>query len=113
MAEELDSLTCSQLIQKLLTLFETDQDDIIDEVLDWFLFTYSPEHAFELVQANSEALKDPLLLDIIMTKVKDVYEPEIFLETLNVVACLGESVSFVYTSNQKMETKNRLHPQEP
>ncbi len=89
MAEELESLTCSQLIQKLLTLFETDQDDTIDEVLDWFLFTYSPEHAFDLVQANSEALKDPLLLEIIMSKVKDVYEPEIFLETLNVVACLG------------------------
>eukprot|EP01126_Amoeba_proteus_P029691 TRINITY_DN2931_c0_g1_i2.p1 TRINITY_DN2931_c0_g1~~TRINITY_DN2931_c0_g1_i2.p1 ORF type:complete len:894 (-),score=253.91 TRINITY_DN2931_c0_g1_i2:1392-4073(-) len=88
MADELEALSCSQLIQRLLYLFETDQEDVIDEVLDWFLFTYSPEHAFDLVQSNSEALKDPMLLEIIMTKVKDVYEPEIFLETLNVIASL-------------------------
>lgn len=89
----------------LLSFFDTPlgNDEDTDVALDFFLFSYSPEvsifacsrrklklqHAFSLVQENAEALKDAIFLDIVMGKVKDVYEPEIFLETLNVLSSIG------------------------
>jgi hypothetical protein len=86
--EELEGLSCSELIKKLSTLFESEQEDAVDDCLDWFLFTYSPEYAFSLVQNNADAFRDGLFLDITMTKVREIYEPEIFLESLNIVSCL-------------------------
>lgn len=50
------------------------------------------------MQENAQALSDPVLLDVVMTKVKDVYEPEIFLETLNVVSSIGAPFASVFTS---------------
>src|SRR5687768_5232298 len=82
----LQTLTAAQLIDKLVS--QTD-DESSDLLLDWLLFTYSPEQAWDVVQANSEALKDPRLHKLIITKVKDNYQPEIFLEAVNVVASLG------------------------
>jgi len=86
--EDFEQLSCKELINKLLELFETNQEEEVDECLDLFLFTYNPGCAGHIVMQNQEALKDPVLLDIIMTKVRDIYEPEIFLETVNVVSYL-------------------------
>ena len=89
MAEDLEKLTCYEIINKLVSLFGVGKDEEVDEVLDWLLFTYSPEHAFALVQENRDALSDAAFLELVMTKVKDIYEPEIFLETLNLVTSCG------------------------
>eukprot|EP01125_Pyxidicula_operculata_P021573 TRINITY_DN837_c0_g1_i1.p1 TRINITY_DN837_c0_g1~~TRINITY_DN837_c0_g1_i1.p1 ORF type:complete len:871 (-),score=208.94 TRINITY_DN837_c0_g1_i1:230-2842(-) len=86
MSEELKSYSCIDLIRRLADLFQNNLEEEVDECLDWFLYTYSPEHAYHMVQANSDALKDPLLLDIAMNKIREIYEPEIFLETLNVLS---------------------------
>jgi len=86
--EEFEQLSCKELISKLLELFETNQEEEVDECLDLFLFTYNPVCAPLIVMQNQEHLKDPILLDIIMSKVKEIYEPEIFLETANVVSFL-------------------------
>lgn len=86
----LEGLTCQELVEKLVFLFQNDKEEnAIDEALDWFLYAYSPEHNFEGVTQNGEALKNPQLLKIIMTKIKEVYEPEIFFETFNVVSSVG------------------------
>lgn len=85
-----EGLTCHQLVEKLVFLFQNDKEEnSIDEALDWFLYAYSPEHNFEGVTQNAESLKNPHLLKLIMTKIKEVYEPEIFFETFNVVSSIG------------------------
>ena len=86
--EQLQALSAAELVEKLV---QSDGDEDIDLMLDWFLFTYSPEQAWETVQQNANALKDPRLQRLIITKVKDNYQPEIFLEALNVVASLSTS----------------------
>lgn len=82
----LQTLTAAQLVEKLVSPQSAEED--VDLMLDWFLFTYSPEQAWDTVQASAEALKDPRLHKLIVTKVKDNYQPEIFLEAVNVVASL-------------------------
>ena len=84
--EFLQTLTPAQLVDKLVT---SQIDEDVDLMLDWFLFTYSPEQAWDFVQSNAEALKDERLHKMIVTKVKDNYQPEIFLEAVNVLASLG------------------------
>jgi len=86
---DLEGLSCNELVRRLLFLFESGKEDEVDEVLDWLLFTYSPEHSYQLVQDNAEALSDEQFVGIVLTKVKDIYEPEIFLETLNVISSIG------------------------
>jgi hypothetical protein len=92
----LESLTCKQLVEKLVFLFQNDQEEnSIDEALDWFLYAYSPEHNFEGISKNAEALKNPQLLKLILTKIKEVYEPEIFFETFNVVSSIGITIIII------------------
>jgi len=86
----LQTLTPPQLVEKLVTC-AVDED--VDLMLDWFLFTYSPEQAWDFVQSNADALKDERLHKMIVTKVKDNYQPEIFLEAVNVIASLGSICS--------------------
>lgn len=82
----LQTLSCAQLIEQLVACV-VDED--VDLMLDWFLFTYSPEQAWDFVQSNADALKDARLHKLVVTKVKDNYQPEIFLEAVNVIASLG------------------------
>jgi hypothetical protein len=91
----LESLSCQQLVEKLVFLFQNDKEEnAIDEALDWFLYAYSPEHNFDGVTKNADALKNSQLLKLILTKIKEVYEPEIFFETFNVVSSIGIFESF-------------------
>lgn len=67
---ELEELSCEELVKKLVNLASTGADEEVDEVLDWLLFTYSPEHSFALVQENADALTDPAFVDFVLTKAR-------------------------------------------
>eukprot|EP01125_Pyxidicula_operculata_P014219 TRINITY_DN4735_c0_g2_i1.p1 TRINITY_DN4735_c0_g2~~TRINITY_DN4735_c0_g2_i1.p1 ORF type:complete len:1181 (+),score=400.15 TRINITY_DN4735_c0_g2_i1:34-3576(+) len=91
--EEYESLTCVDIVDKIINLsYEQGEEaeDQFDELVDWFLFRFNPEESFLNVQNNSEALRNPDLLHVIMTKFKTAYEADIFLEALNVLTCLED-----------------------
>ena len=83
--ELLQNLSAYELVNFLVTVEEVEQLDLL---LDWFLFTYSPEQQWDVVQQNADVLKDKKLLDLVVGRVAEAYQPEIFLETVNVLASL-------------------------
>lgn len=92
--DELESLTCSDIISLIVDFFEASADDrdpdLLDDCVDWFLFAYSPETNFASFQANEEFVKNEQFVEVILTKLRDLYQPEIFLEAVNLLSSVGE-----------------------
>lgn len=88
--DELETLTCSDLVTLIIDFFETAAEerdpDILDDCVDWFLFAYSPETNYASFQANEQHVKNEAFVDVILTQLKDLYQPEIFLEAVNLLS---------------------------
>jgi hypothetical protein len=88
--EVLQNLSPEELVNYLVTVDAIEQLDLL---LDWFLFTFSPEQQWDVVQQNADVLKDKRLLELVTGRVVEAYQPEIFLETVNVLASLRTSTA--------------------
>eukprot|EP01126_Amoeba_proteus_P059262 TRINITY_DN7726_c0_g1_i6.p1 TRINITY_DN7726_c0_g1~~TRINITY_DN7726_c0_g1_i6.p1 ORF type:complete len:679 (+),score=161.81 TRINITY_DN7726_c0_g1_i6:93-2039(+) len=91
----LESLSFPDLVSFIILQYNDPNadNDELDESFDYFLFVASggsdPRgNRYSLVENEKEALSDPQLLQIIMNQVKISYEPEIFLEALNILAAV-------------------------
>eukprot|EP01127_Copromyxa_protea_P013411 TRINITY_DN360_c0_g1_i1.p1 TRINITY_DN360_c0_g1~~TRINITY_DN360_c0_g1_i1.p1 ORF type:complete len:1017 (+),score=389.84 TRINITY_DN360_c0_g1_i1:191-3241(+) len=84
--DELKRLSCSQLVDLMIN--PDIDEDAFDLCIEWFLFTYSPEQAWPVVQAHTKDLARKDLFHLVTTKMFQQFESEIFLETVNVFASL-------------------------
>lgn len=89
--EDLASLSTLELVQILLN--SKDDEEQFDMLIEYFLSSHSPEQSWDQFHDNEESLADPELFELVMTKVKDAYLPEIFLEAINILASLGKIYS--------------------
>jgi hypothetical protein len=89
-----ENMTCEELVKTIVNMAgDSSKRDIFDELFDYLLFAYSPENAAKVVQENASILKDEELRIFILKKGHAAYQPEIFLEALNLLSFLGMALS--------------------
>jgi hypothetical protein len=113
--DELESFSCEYIVHLITDFFETKESerdpDQLDDCVDWFLFAYSPETNYSSFKANEAAIKNEAFVDIILTKLKDLYQPEIFLEAVNLLSATGAILSLIFNQQRvwnKCYAKRRL-----
>jgi hypothetical protein len=93
----LETLSFPQLFAYLLECLapgasKTIDENDIDECFDYFLFVANGGETGARPMANPEHRKlvqESTFLTLVMTRVKDVYEPQIFFEALDILASIG------------------------
>lgn len=107
--DELEAFSCAELVELIIGFFETNaaerDPDQLDDCVDWFLYAYSPETNFSSFQANEEAIKSEAFVEVILTKLKDLYQPEIFLEAVNLLSATSITpTTHVLTTSDGLES---------
>eukprot|EP01127_Copromyxa_protea_P016053 TRINITY_DN4711_c0_g1_i1.p1 TRINITY_DN4711_c0_g1~~TRINITY_DN4711_c0_g1_i1.p1 ORF type:complete len:345 (+),score=56.22 TRINITY_DN4711_c0_g1_i1:39-1037(+) len=92
LSEFLSTLSFPKLVDFMLEQFSREDvdEDLLDETFDYFLFIgaggHTPDDRYSIVTKYASTVKNPKLLELVATSVYKNYNPEIFLEALNILA---------------------------
>eukprot|EP01121_Diplochlamys_sp_Union-15-3_P012817 TRINITY_DN3891_c0_g1_i1.p1 TRINITY_DN3891_c0_g1~~TRINITY_DN3891_c0_g1_i1.p1 ORF type:complete len:238 (-),score=34.11 TRINITY_DN3891_c0_g1_i1:749-1462(-) len=97
-AAQYKAIPTVQQISQLITALETKVPYAI-QYADWFLEIYDPSKNFELVQQKAQQLKNPQLLELVISRSLFPDSPEKFIKLMRIFALIEGYEEDIYEAN--------------